>query len=847
MDPFKSLILTNSHKMLYESLVKDNVERRKKNATVDNIIRSMDNYVAGCVQTLKSMIMAGTFRSDTIRHKLDIVNSINFKDVCVSIRATVKENRAQMPLCRRYDSFHTIWHSFMKSWEKMNSYFSLNSANLVCAFEVMVSQLMHMFGDTNKTWTFFFATILVMSGNGHFQIHTKEGVVMDTRKPNTTGLDFLIARLTELWTALYKNTNIPVSERLNVLLNCARFTPTAWENIVTATATNGAIVALPEKSLTDRPIAIPELRANSLEAIIQHVCNRGEGANTMSLNSCDMNKTGARTLAEKFKIDNAGICIMASNVGDDTKKQAEESFSLGLVNPAMPPGSGPAPQRKRRCKFNDVSKDIHTGRNQPMDEEKYAYFIAYTHNFAGLFGLINRLGALPFEINITVSEFHGWACFYLQQFAGGVMNKAVLDSFDRMKQGYLSRGLVLSIHLKTINALCRTTCGEEETAKNLLLDLHVHPIPGISIPSVLCCMMSRAVNMAALLMTAVMAQHLAVPVISWKSIKRFFEDDVAPNEDGAYMEDFKEIHDFVKDCIQKGRFCAEEDGPVDFETNISCYITGDGNVDYTPTNIKKGLMRFPFSGKEKSEEDNDVFYRAALKISDEFGSVLHRTCHMGKETSSIKCALIQMASHFTPDFRGILSSSTFHSRKHLAKLGLLAHMPGMKDYDLDEPPVFGRQCTFKVGNEIRSVGVGLNIWYLLITVSLMRDTALHPDASNIFSRSLVEEVLSNAPAASTPGGISPIRNFQLHSVQVEHLYTPEENRPEHFLRPVDVSFLTSGVLSVARGHKQFLVEDKMHCSFLDSLAAMLCCDILEVPAIAVKVYPLPRGGMVNTH
>lgn len=152
VNPFKCLILTNSHKMLFESLTKDNIERRKNGVPVEDVLRSMDNYVASCVKTLKSMIMAGAFRSDTIRHKLDIVNSINFDEVCESIRATVQENRAQMPLRRRYDSFHTIWYAFMKSWEKMNSYFSLNSANLVCAFEVMVSQLMHMFGDTNKTW-----------------------------------------------------------------------------------------------------------------------------------------------------------------------------------------------------------------------------------------------------------------------------------------------------------------------------------------------------------------------------------------------------------------------------------------------------------------------------------------------------------------------------------------------------------------------------------------------------------------------------------------------------------------------------------------------------------------------
>jgi hypothetical protein len=40
----------------------------------------------------------------------------------------------------------------MKLWEDMNKFFTLNAGNLVCALEVMLSQLMFKFAHTNETW-----------------------------------------------------------------------------------------------------------------------------------------------------------------------------------------------------------------------------------------------------------------------------------------------------------------------------------------------------------------------------------------------------------------------------------------------------------------------------------------------------------------------------------------------------------------------------------------------------------------------------------------------------------------------------------------------------------------------
>lgn len=73
-----------------------------------------------------------------------------------------------------------------------------------------------------------------MSGNGHFQSMTQDGPVPCRIKINTTGMDYLLARLTDLENTQYERLLIPPKDRHNIILNCMRFTATVWENLVTA-------------------------------------------------------------------------------------------------------------------------------------------------------------------------------------------------------------------------------------------------------------------------------------------------------------------------------------------------------------------------------------------------------------------------------------------------------------------------------------------------------------------------------------------------------------------------------------------------------------------------------------
>jgi hypothetical protein len=174
-DPFSSLVLANRQRMWSEALRTDiqvfiffsqthdehlNNDgyqvRRSKGSSVQEVLRISKDYLASVVKNLESMVECQVFRSATVIQMKAICDLMSFEEVCTespaSIRETLQEKSKRVSKKRRYDSMYKAWNCFMKVWEDMNHFFSLNSGNLLGALEVMLAQLMFKFADTNETW-----------------------------------------------------------------------------------------------------------------------------------------------------------------------------------------------------------------------------------------------------------------------------------------------------------------------------------------------------------------------------------------------------------------------------------------------------------------------------------------------------------------------------------------------------------------------------------------------------------------------------------------------------------------------------------------------------------------------
>jgi hypothetical protein len=819
---------------------------------VQEVLRITRDYLASVTKNLESMIECQVFRSATVTQMKAVFDLMPFEEVCTrspnSIANTLREKSAKILKSRRYDSVYRAWHSFMKIWEDMNRFFCLNSGNLLSAVEVMLSQLMFKFAHTNETWTFFFVTIVVMAGNGHFQCQTPDGPVPCRIKPNTTGMDFLLARVMEIWNALYDKLMIPPKDRHNLILNCMRYTATVWENLVTAQAAAGRLVAVPPPDANFQAMSLTEIR-DSLKSLIQYGPPRGEQVGqTVSYNSQEVNTT--RVASTKRKLGNNNIVVLASNVGSKNAEQKEEGNTLDVVCHVVSPGVPPPTAKRMRTELNDTETNANTARNQPLENQDTAVnCIAYTSNFAALYvGLLNHIGAFPTEVNSCVASYLDWGFFYIKQYASSCMDVFVRDNFSRMREGYKSRGVIMSIWLKTLHTLSLGK-PKDETIQHLWMDIHTDALTMTCVPLVFCNLLYRGVHLGSLIMSNVFATHLHVPVVSIKHLNAFFDMDRPPNLDEmepGFREDFVNIQEFIRFCFLNNRFCPPEDSPLCAQTNISCYISGDATQELLPVNPKTSLMRVPM-GKDK-DETHDISHKIALRIAAQYGEELFGQCHMGPEVSTYRLALVYLAERFAPDFRGLMSPNMFCSRLHLIALGLDRSAPGMQDHVDSSHPPFARQFNIRVRDQVQSQAIGVNVWSLLTVVSLIGSTDITPDVSNSFSNSLAEIILSHAPPSCTPGDVCVTPRFG-PSTQPVKLYIPTiKERPQHFLRPNEPSFVRNGVLPIAKACGRFAPEDIMHAPQLCAVAKQLHCDVMEVPANAftVRCQPAVRSRIMLT-
>lgn len=689
-----------------------------------------------------------------------------------------------------------------------------------------------------------------MSGNGHFQVSTPNGVFPDTRKVNSAGLDYTLARIIDIWTSLYNRWLIAKNKRSHIPLNCARFTESVLKNITNATAAGNRLLTIPSSRTNFQVMYVSEMR-QSAKSFVQFGPARGEAnGETGSFNSRER-EDKLRELAEELKVGTAAFTVVASNEKPNSEEGAEVSKTLGVVCAALPAGVPPPLPITPIEEFNDKHTNSKGGRHRPMSDamkEMTGNILAFSQNFAGLAALTNLTGSTSIEIDPTSDAFYQWICHYVFQFTSTILDCFVSESFNRMKEGYKSRELVFSVWLKSISMLSQGK-SKDEALRHLLLDVGANPFPIVSVPAAACALLYRGVHMPSLIVTKVFMKHTwdqahegAVPIISWKNLNRFFNDDAAPSAndpDREYVRDFGEIKAFVTYCVRNNRFCPEDESGYDTGSNISCYISDSANQDLTPADCRSSIFRLlPCNGRDK-EDLRELPQRVALKLHSIFGGDLYRDCHMGPEVSVLKNALIYILDKkFRLDLRGLISPKIFNSRQHLSKLGVLQHLQGMRDYTGSDAPAYAKQYVCKVGNEIRSQGMGFHLWSLLLMNSLFIGSDpfnAHPRMVHVFSNNLMSLILANSPPGATPGNTVPLRSFDDSAHAVE-LTIQSENRPEHFWRPSEKSFMETGFLSVAGAIGRLLPEDYLHIPGHPMVAQRYCCgdDIMSTPPESYK-------------
>ena len=291
-------------------------------------------------------------------------------------------------------------------------------------------------------------------------------------------------------------------------------------------------------------------------------------------------------------------------------------------------------------------------------------------------------------------------------------------------------------------------------------------------------------------------------------------------------------------CILRNRFCPDTDEPFSTHGNVSCYITSNGAADHRTEQYRKGILRIT-DPKRNWEKVEDVLKTVANQIKDVYGQQLFQSCHMGPEACVINNALHHLAHAFDMSARSLCGERVYRSRDHLEKLGLLEQLPGVSNAEEDVPVPYVRRVLFTVreghAEEVRSGGLGVNLWSLLVMVSLIGNKDLNVHVSDDVARHLLQNVLSLSPAGCTPGNQLSLRSFNSF-VKNEELVLPARPRLHHFLRPESDTFASTGVLVLAPALEDsaFLPEDLLHAPFFPEMWRRFKCKWDELPASAVR-------------
>lgn len=113
----------------------------------------------------------------------------------------------------------------------------------------------------------------------------------------------------------------------------------------------------------------------------------------------------------------------------------------------MVPGSAPHNKRQRIGSFNNQTCNAFGARqSRPENVDQIANIFMYSNIWISCMGaLINKSAAVPWEINPAVLAYLDWVFFYVKEHVEGILEKFVVQSFRRMKEGYESRQVAKSV------------------------------------------------------------------------------------------------------------------------------------------------------------------------------------------------------------------------------------------------------------------------------------------------------------------------------------------------------------------------------------------------------------------
>ncbi len=726
-NPMSALVLPGYLREWWFNFKKDIRSDRERGADVLSVCCKFQRYLKSVMLNHKSTMESNAYMSEKITQAASIIEKLNFAQISHegddAIMTLFHETMNGMSHSRRHDRYQVCNEMFWRTWENLNRSFKINCSNLAFLMEMMVSRVFWMTGATNETWSAYFQAIQIKSGNGHYRVTNKDGVFDDQRKPNSSGMDFTHARFCELDQAILDRVGCTESQQnLQCPVNCTGWTYASIPLQTHATMSEGKIETLPDENVAYRSFIATEVRDMPIGALIHNFPRNADGLEQFKLNTCDPDKTNKRKSRVQVMIQPLHFVALSTNVPSRNEQQSEEWRTLSAVIATMPPGSGPYTKKQKVGEFNDRVCNVFGSRqSKPERIDLIANVLSYSNIWASCMGaLINMSGAITYEINPAVLGYLDWLFYYVREDVNGLLERFVNQSFQRMKEGYEARQVAKSIWTQAIPNIAFAKNSDEAVIKHMH-SLMCHTLPVAEVPAAVHSFLCRGINMGAAMMVVVCAKHLQVPIIPLQQLCNFFNQETITSD--ADQETANVIKLWLDHSKRSNRFCVEDD----MFNSMTMYISSDADVSQNPLVDKICMLRV----KKSRVQGDNVCQAVGVRVKDLYGLELNETCHMGPEPSIYANGLMCLLGEWMPDFRQLYSKYIYAHERHCKKMRFAEWKAS--DWDEDECPPFARIFTVRdrANNEVSSYAMGINIWGLLLMVSLGA-TTLHPQVLFVY-------------------------------------------------------------------------------------------------------------------
>lgn len=463
-------------------------QRQLGNITPKQASIMIKNFLLSGSESHRGSILSSAWHSTRIAQGYDITTMVPSSPLGrVECKQYMMHARRRVPASIRHDPGLSSSFIFFTVFEDYNRDAVLNSGNLEIVVEMMVSALGWLMGTNNTTHKYFFQGLQVIGGCGHYRVTTKEGTLLDNRKPNSVGSDFAAGKANDIFIMLCNKLGIPDDKNKQTFVNASRWTPTALENQGSVEVVHDSVVGLPNEDINKRPIIATECRGTELTTVIRNVYPRNDKQTGVVLVTVDPKLTNIRPTSIKYQRFRPQFCHMCTNVPASDAAIAEQWKTILAVIAAVCPGAPPyVPLQAKEGGFVNVICDKNQSRDRVLEAEPrksiLTLLLGYSHVVAAvLVALQNHAGVVPFEIPESVLGFLDWGFLYIRNHLACVLDPDVVDSFNRCREGYEARHVAYCLYKIAMELI-----GSDKPAQSVSSDAVIRMAQCAMLPSEVC-------------------------------------------------------------------------------------------------------------------------------------------------------------------------------------------------------------------------------------------------------------------------------------------------------------------------------------------------------------------------